>query len=204
MTTTNATVEDAGRKLGRPRSPEADEAILCATIELFAETGYEGLTVEAIATRAGVSKATVYRRYRGKVDLVIAACRAYADVGRRAADTGSWRGDLLELVDVLVATLTTTPLGRVMPRMVADSARVPELAVELQHIVRETRVRHRVVLERAVASGELRADADPELVSDALVGPVFYRLLVSRAPLDDEFTQSLVESVVRAFGPTPT
>jgi AcrR family transcriptional regulator len=200
VTGTSATVQEAGRKLGRPRSPEADAAILCAAIELFADTGYEGLTIEAVAARAGVSKATVYRRYPGKLELVVAACRGYSDVGRVPPDTGTLRGDLLALVEELIATLTTSPVGRVIPMLVADSARVPELAVELQHIVHETRGRYYVVLERATAKGELRA-VDAELVIDALVGPVFYRFLVSGAPLDRPIVRSLVDSVVRSFGP---
>jgi len=189
------------QKAGRPRSVEADEAILAATIELFAEAGYEGLSVEAVAARAGVGKATVYRRYPGKADLVAAACRAYADVGRPAPDTGSFAGDARVLVDTVVAMLTSTPVGSIIPMLVADRARVPELEEEQRAIVREKRRRHRDVVERAIAHGEIRSDVDPELVVDALVAPVFYRFLVSRAPLDAAFVDDLVDAVVRAFGP---
>ncbi|MFI5046960.1 MAG: TetR/AcrR family transcriptional regulator [Acidimicrobiia bacterium] len=189
------------RAPGRPRSVEADDAILEAAIELFAETGYEGLSVEAVAARAGVGKATVYRRYSCKVELVVAACRAYADLGREPPDTGSLESDLRSLLHTLVDLLTTTPVGRMMPMLVAERTRVPELAAEQRALVREKRRRHQAVVERAIARGELRSDIDPELVIDACVGPVFYRFLVSGAPIDDRFLDALVTSVVRAFAP---
>ena len=194
-----AAAPDVRRSPGRPRSAEADEAILGAAIELFADAGYEGLTVEGVAARAGVSKATVYRRYPGKLDLVVAACKAYADVGRAAPDTGTTRGDIAEIVDSLIATLTDTALGRALPMLVAEGARVPELFVEQQAIVQEKRSRIRTVVERAVARGDLRDDVDLEYVVDACVGPVFYRFLVTHAPLDARFAAALVESVLRAY-----
>ncbi|HEX3454252.1 MAG TPA: TetR/AcrR family transcriptional regulator, partial [Gaiellaceae bacterium] len=170
------TAAEAGtRAPGRPRSTEADDAILEAAIELFAETGFEGLTVEAVAARAGVGKATVYRRYSCKVELVAAACRAYADLGGESPDTGTLRDDLRALLGTLVDMLTDSPVGRVMPTLVADKARIPELAAEQRALVREKRRHHRAVMERAVGRGELRPDVDPELVIAAVVGPVFYR-----------------------------
>lgn len=192
----------AVRAPGRPRSVEADDAILEAAIEVFAETGYEGLSVEAVAARAGVGKATVYRRYSCKVELVAAACRAYADLGREAPDTGSLLGDLRELLDALVTVLTSTPVGRMMPMLVAGRARIPELAAAQRALVRDKRRQHRTVIDRAIARGELRPDVDPELVIDAVVGPVFYRFLVSGAPIDDAYLDSVATSVVRAFAPS--
>src|SRR5438132_7533609 len=102
------------RRPGRPRSAEADEAILEAAVDLFAEVGLEGLTVEGVAARAGVGKATIYRRYPGKVDIVVAAARRFTEGPVEAPDTGTTRGDLRELVDGLVRLLTKTPLGRVL------------------------------------------------------------------------------------------
>ncbi len=191
----------AGRKPGRPRSAEADDAILEAAVELFAEGGLDGVTVEGVAARANVGKATIYRRYLSKVDLVIAASRSFTVDGDDAPlDTGSTRGDLRALVDGLVAMLTTTPLGRALPMMVADRARVPELAEAHRELIAEKRARHREVLQRGVDRGDLRADVDLELVIDSYVGPIFYRFLISDAPLDDAFASELVEHVLRAFG----
>ena len=192
---------EAARPPGRPRSVEVDQAILEAAVELFAEGGLDGLTVEGVAARANVGKATIYRRYPGKVDLVIAASRSFTVDGEDAPpDTGSTRGDLRALVDWLIAMLTTTPLGRALPMMVADRARVPELAEAHRELIAEKRARHRKVLQRAVDRGDLRADADLELVIDSYIGPIFYRFLISDAPLDDAFADELVEHVLRAFG----
>ena len=191
---------EAARPPGRPRRVEVDQAILEAAVELFAEGGLDGLTVEGVAARANVGKATIYRRYPGKVDLVIAASRSFTVDGGDAPDTGTTRGDLRALVDWLVAMLTTTPLGRALPMMVADRARVPELAEAHRALIAEKRARHRGVLQRGVDRGDLRADADLELVIDSYVGPIFYRFLISDAPLDDAFADELVEHVLRAFG----
>jgi AcrR family transcriptional regulator len=195
------TAADAdARRPGRPRSAEADEAILDAAADIFAERGLDGLTVEGVAARANVGKSTIYRRYPCKVDLVIAASRSFAlSGGDSPPDTGSTRSDLRALIDWLVAMLTTTPLGRALPMMVADRARVPELAEAHRALVEEKRARHREVLHRAVDRGDLRADADMEAVIDAYVGPAFYRFLISDAPLDDAFADALVDTVLRAF-----
>jgi AcrR family transcriptional regulator len=193
-----STTEAEARRPGRPRSVEADEAILEAAVDLFAEGGLDGMTVEGVAARAGVGKATVYRRYPCKVDLVIAASRCFSIHDDRT-DTGTTRGDLRAMVDGLVEMLTTTALGRAMPRLVADRARVPELAEAHRAIVVEKRAQHRRVILRGIARGDLRPDIDPEAVIDAYVGPVFYRFLISDAPLDDAFADALVDNVLRAF-----
>jgi AcrR family transcriptional regulator len=190
---------DESRRPGRPRSAECDEAILEAAVHLFAEGGFDGLTVEGVAARAGVGKATIYRRYPGKIDLVVAASRAFAIDGDAAPDTGDTRTDLRVLVDQLIAMLTDTPLGRVIPVIVADRMRVPELAQAHREIVEEKRARHRAVVSRGIARGDLRADVDVDAVVDAYVGPIFYRFLVSDAPLDDAYADSLVDTVLRAF-----
>jgi len=190
------------RRPGRPRSPEADEAILEAAMELFAEGGLDGLTVEGVAARAGVGKATIYRRYPCKIDLVVAASRCFGRDAAAHTDTGTTHGDLRALVDWVIAMLTTTPLGRALPMMVADRSRVPELAEAQRAIVSEKRACHREAVLRGMARGDLRRDVDPDAVIDAYVGPVFYRFLISDGPLDAEFAEALVDSVLRAFSST--
>jgi AcrR family transcriptional regulator len=191
---------DVARRPGRPRSADVDEAILVAALECFAEVGLEGLTVEGVAARAGVGKATIYRRYPGKVDLVVAAARRFTAGPVEAPDTGSTRGDLRELVDGLVALLTETPLGRVLPILVAARTRVPELDAAYSEIVAEKRARSAVVVHRGIARGDLDAGADVELVVDCYVSPIFYRFLVTDAPLDDEYASAVVDMTLRAFG----
>jgi AcrR family transcriptional regulator len=192
-------MEAMRRAPGRPRSAEADEAILEAAVDVFAEVGFEALTMEGVAARAGVGKNTVYRRYPGKLDLVVSAVRRFTDVGASPPDTGATRADVEAIVDDLVAIVTGTPMGRMLPILVATRTRVPQLDAAYSEIVADKRARSAAVVQRGMERGDLRADVDVEAVVDALVSPVFYRLLVSGAPLDDAFRATLVDSVLRAF-----
>lgn len=187
------------RTPGRPRSLEADEAILEAAVDVFAEVGLEALTMEGVAARAGVGKNTLYRRYPNKLDLVVSAVRCYTKVGAPAPDTGTTRGDLRAIVDDLVAIVTDTPMGRMLPTLVAARARVPELDVAYSEIVADKRARSSAVVQRGIERGDLRADADVEAVVDCLVSPIFYRFLVTHAPLDARFRASVTETALRAF-----
>ncbi len=193
-------METMRRAPGRPRSSVADEAILEAAVDVFAEVGLEGLTMEGVAARAGVAKNTVYRRYANKLDLVVSAVRRYTDVGARPPDTGTTRGDVRALVEGLVAILTDTPVGRMLPTLVAVRTRVPELDAAYAQIVAEKRARSAVVVRRAVERDDFRSDVDLDVVVDAFVSAAFYRFLVSRAPLDERFTAAVVDSVLLAFG----
>jgi AcrR family transcriptional regulator len=188
------------RAPGRPRSTAADAAILEAAGELFAEVGLEALTVEGVAARAGVGKGTVYRRYPTKIDLVVSAVRCYTNAGEPPPDTGTTRGDVRALVDGLVTILTETPLGRMVPILVAARTRVPELDVAYAEIVAEKRARSAAVVRRAIERGDFRADIDVDVVVDAFVSAAFYRFLVTGAPLDATFRAAVVDNAMRAFG----
>ena len=196
---TEADVAEMRRAPGRPRSLEADEAILEAAVDVFAEVGFEALTMEGVAARAGVGKNTVYRRYPNKLELVVSAVRSYTNVGAAPPDTGSTRGDVQAIVDDLVAIVTDTPMGRMLPILVATRTRVPELDAAYSAIVADKRARSAAVVRRAVERGDFRADVDVETVVDAFVSPVFYRLLVTNAPLDEAFRAAVVDAVMRAF-----
>ncbi len=193
-------METIRRAPGRPRSSAADEAILEATVDLFAEVGLEALTMEGVAARAGVSKNTLYRRYPNKLDLVVSAVRCYTNVGAPPPDTGTTRGDVRALVDDLVAIVTATPMGRMLPILVAARTRVPELDVAYSEIVADKRARSAAVVRRGIERGDFRADVDLELVVDAFVSAVFYRFLVTNAPLDEAFRAAVVDTAFRAFG----
>jgi AcrR family transcriptional regulator len=190
----------ATRRPGRPRSAEADDAILEAAVEMFAEVGFEGLTVEGVAARAGVGKATIYRRYPGKVDLVVAAAASFTQPQLPPPDTGTTRGDLAALVAGLITILATTPLGRALPTLLAARTRVPVLDIAYAEIVAGKRARSAVVIRRAIERGDLRPDVDPEFVIDSFVSPIFYRFLITNAPLDATFANEIVAATMRAFG----
>jgi AcrR family transcriptional regulator len=192
--------ETVRRAPGRPRSPAADEAILEAAVDLFSEMGLNALTIEGVAARAGVGKNTIYRRYPTKLDLVVSAVRCYTSVGQPPPDTGSTEGDVRALVDGLAAILTDTPLGRMLPILIATRTRVPELEAAYHEVVLEKRSRSAEVVRRAIERGDFRPDVDVELVVDFFSSTTLYRFLVSKAPLDEPFLASVVDAVMRAFG----
>jgi AcrR family transcriptional regulator len=168
-----------GRKPGRPRSAEADQAIVAATVELLIENGYRGLRMEAVCTRSGVGKATLYRRFGSKEELVAHVVR-HLNQGIAAPDTGSLLGDWEALAGSVIAAAKTTQSAVFLPRMLAESAGDPDLhRIFYENLVRRRRAALHEVLERAVARGEIRADLDLELVIDVMTGPVVYRLLLS-------------------------
>jgi AcrR family transcriptional regulator len=197
---TETDVEPLRRAPGRPRSLEADEAILEATVDVFAEVGLEALTMEGVAARAGVSKNTLYRRFPNKLELVASAVRCYTKVGAAPPDTGSTREDVRAVVDDLVAIVTDTPMGRMLPILVAVRARVPDLDLAYREIVADKRARSSAVVRRGIERGDFRADVDVDMVVDSFVSPVFYRFLVTSASLDEAFRAGVVDGALRAFG----
>ena len=185
-----------GLRPGRPRSVEADQAIVDAALAVFAEEGFDGLTMEAVAARAGVGKATVYRRYPGKAELVIRAASCLSAAEAPEADTGSLRGDLQAIARNLVHLLTATVAGRCVPELVAALPRCAQLAGEHRRFIAARRRLTVRAVDRAVARGELPADTDAEIVADLLAGPIFYRHLVMRGRLDTRYADRVVDAVL--------
>jgi AcrR family transcriptional regulator len=183
---------------GRPRSERATQAILRAAIDGLAEDGFEGLTMEGVAERAGVGKATVYRRWESKGSMVRAAVESFVSE-IAIPDTGSVREDLLTLEREAVALYRGKP-GRVMPGLVSAMAVHPELARSVREdFLRARRGALRTVLERGTERGELRADIDMELTLDFLGGPLFYRLLITGGPLNDDLAVGVVDVMLRGL-----
>ena len=168
------------RSPGRPRSPEADTAIVQATIELLAEVGYRSMTMEQVRARSGVGKATIYRRYANKDELVRAAMvRLHHDLPV-PEDSGSLRGDLEVVLGAAVDAAQETNAAHVVPRLLGESAADPELQrMFYDNLVAPRRRVLGAVFERAVARGEVRDDLDLELVMDLLVGSLMYRGMIS-------------------------
>jgi AcrR family transcriptional regulator len=186
------------RRPGRPRSVEADEAILDAATDVFIECGWDALTIEGVAARAGVGKTTIYRRYASRLDLLLAAARRLSQEKDQAPDTGTLRGDLVGLVESFLRMLTGSRSGRAIPVMVAATARNPDLATAYTQFMAERRAASAVPIERAIRRGELPIDVDVALLLDLLVAPVFYRAFVTRETVDDAFVTKLVDTVMRA------
>ncbi len=184
----------------RRRSQRSEAAILDATLELLGEVGFSGLTVDGIAARAGVGKATIYRHWPGKAHLVVDAFRSRIPA-MAMPDTGSLRQDLVAVVGFLVQGLEHSPLTRILPALVEAAERDPELERLFKEFGAERRRILRGVLQRAAARGELRPDLDLELALDLIGGPIFARRLVIREPLTPAYARSLVDALLVLFTP---
>jgi AcrR family transcriptional regulator len=175
-------------------------AIIDATRELLAEGGVHGLTVEGVAARAGVAKTTIYRRWRSKDELALAVLIDMVEQVVSVPELGDTRAELIAFVDGAVKILGTTLMGRVMQGLVSDLAADPELARAFRERVVAARVAEvRRLVARGIERGDLRRDADLELVHELLFGPVYYRLLLSGAPLEDGLAERVVDAVLPAF-----
>jgi AcrR family transcriptional regulator len=182
------------------RGARTREAILDATRELLAEGGVKGLTVEGVAARAGVAKTTVYRRWRSKDELALAVLIDMVEQMASVPNLGDTRAELIAFVDRTVEILRTTLMGRVMQGLVSDLAADPELAQAFRERVVAVRVAEiRRLVEVGIARGDLRPDADYELANELLFGPVYLRLLLSGAPLEDDLGARVVAAVWPAF-----
>ena len=180
---------------GRPRDPHAEEAILRATLDLVAEVGLSGLTVDAVAARAGVGKATIYRRWSSKEALLFEAVATVAEEPP-SPDTGSLRDDLLALSVPLGEKLADPHQGRVMVEMAAAAAQDDALREVQRAFVERRRESGRAILRRAVDRGEVPADVDADLVLDLVVGPAIYRSFLSHRPVDADLMARTVDAVL--------
>jgi len=187
---------------GRPASRNArtEKAILDAARELLAENGVRALTVEGVASRSGVAKTTIYRRWRGKDELALAVLIDMVEKVVATPDLGNTRAELVSFVDAAVKILGSTLMGRVMQGLISDLAANPDLAHAFQERVVALRVAEvRRLIEHGIERGDLRPDADVELAHELLFGPVYYRLLLSGAPLEKGLAERVVDAVLPAF-----
>jgi AcrR family transcriptional regulator len=179
---------------GRPRDRRADVAIAGAVRSLLVEVGYTNLTMEAIAARAGVGKATLYRRYASKAEVVFA--NIVHDSGVQAPDTGSLRGDLIELGQRIVNDLASPAAVAAVPGLLADLTGDAPLWDRFQTaLTARERALIAEILRRARDRGELRDVIDVDLVHASLLGAVFTWLLILRLPPTDSLGERIGELV---------
>jgi AcrR family transcriptional regulator len=177
------------------RSERVVNAVVHATLEEIARVGYGPLRVEDVATRAGVNKTSVYRRWPTKSALVTAAIQTISGFGEPVPDTGSARSDLAALMRRAVQVASTDE-GRAIVRLFQSDPPDAEVEVIAKTIRDEARRRRTSILERAQGRGELSADVDVALVLDAIVAPVMSRILTHGEAVDDATVVRLVDLVM--------
>ena len=194
-----AAPDAAPAKLGRKRDHTRDPEILDAALDVLAETGYDGMTIEMVATRAKAGKATLYRRWASKPELVLdaVACMKSNDIDYDdLPDTGTLRGDLIALIKPPSIRDAERKI-KVMAGIVSMLAGNPELAETARQALIEPRATaNRILFQRAIDRGEISADVDIEML--CAIGPsiVAYRTLLLREPVDRDFLISNIDRVI--------
>ena len=186
-------------KLGRRRDHSRDADILAAAVDVLAETDYDGMTIDMVAARAKAGKATLYRRWPSKAELVIdaVACLKQTDLDpARLPDTGTLRGDLIGAIKSPSIQEGDRKL-RVMAGLASMISRSPELADAAREAIVAPRIAlYRLLLQRALDRGEIAGDADLDLVATIPPAMVSYRALMLGTPATREFMLSLIDDVI--------
>ncbi|WP_326595174.1 TetR/AcrR family transcriptional regulator [Streptomyces sp. NBC_01803] len=183
--------------MGRPRSAKAESAILRATVSLLGESGFQGLTMDQVARRAGVGRATVYRRWKSKEEMIISALDTLmADFD--VAETGDLRHDLLAMTRWLRDGLLNAPEGRLLPHLAVQAIRDPDFpSSHMDTWVCPWRDAAEAVLVRGRHAGEVREDVNLTGVVDMLAGVVILRLFLGQGrPLLDDQIMEMIDIVL--------
>lgn len=187
--------DSSDQSSGRRRSARTQEAILDATIEVLAEVGYQDLSIERVAARAGVGKATIYRWWDAKSALVIEALQSRAPLAETVR-TGDARTDLRAVIRAAADAHVGDLVGATLPALASSIPDGSPVAEKLRRFLRPQRDAARQVLHHAAADGLLPADVDIELIIDICVGTVFYRRLFGGLDVDDPTVQSLTSLIL--------
>ena len=198
-----ATVPHARRAVGRPRSDRAHQAILEAARAELVEHGFSRLKLEHVAARAGVGKATIYRRWPSKEALAGELLAGLVAPHIAVADVGDTRAELTACVATTVHAVAETPFGPVVRALLSQIAVNPAIGDPFRATaVRARRDEVARVVARGIARGDLREDVDVGVATELLVGPVYFRLVFGGA-LDDDFARRIAESAYRGLAHAP-
>jgi AcrR family transcriptional regulator len=185
------------RRPGRPRSEAAEQAIIDATLDVFAEQGFEGVCVELVAARAGVGKATIYRRWPNKEELLLAAFGSLKSPYPEPNGV-SVRDDLLAIVEVMCADKADPRKARRYALMLGEGEKYPRLMARYKaEVVEPRREMVRSIIRRGIETGELRPDTDVEISMLTLTGAIMAQEKSASGTLDAEFAARLVDSLLR-------
>jgi AcrR family transcriptional regulator len=189
------------RPPGRPRSEQARLSILHSTLELLAETGFSSLTIEEVAARAGVGKATVYRWWPHKGALIADAFASSSTSKLRFPDTGSLATDMSRQMRQLVKVFSS-PRGRIVSAILAAGQNDREvIAAFRERFLQPRRQEAYATLRRGISRGELRRDIDLDLLLDSLYGPIYMRFLIQHDRLTPQFVDKLCALVLAGARP---
>jgi AcrR family transcriptional regulator len=193
---------DAPRR-GRPRSEKARLAILEAAAKLLLTRGLSAVSMDAVAERAGVSKATIYRWWPTKETLALDMLyNEWTKVTPQQYESGSLRVDLLALLVAWSRLASGRPYGRVVAALLMEGQTDPAFSAEYQRrLVEPRRDQARAIFGRAIERGEIPADTNVEVAIDLLYGPLYHRLLHGHAPLDDQFVDDIVDLTLHGILP---
>jgi AcrR family transcriptional regulator len=187
--------------MARPRSEEARRKALAAATDLLVERGVANLTIEEVAHRSGVAKTTIYRHWPERASLIIDTVRStFEHVG--TPDTGSLRGDLEAFFGGMVRADLTGTVGQLMPCLIDAAGRDPEIELLLDRIAIERQQPVLAIVARAQERGELPLDLDPRVVVGTIVGPIVFRKLVWRQPLDAAYVGGCLDVAIAGLAAT--
>jgi AcrR family transcriptional regulator len=205
--TTTSEPEQGIRKPGRPRSAQAHKAILDATLELLAKEGFQGLSIEEVAARAGVGKTTIYRRWSSKEELVIDAIQAI-QVDLSMVDTGNFRNDLVTLFKTAYQSMMAHPLlEQLVVKIIGEYQTNPEIfQVFITQLLLPRFQQFRHMVEQAQARNEIRRDIDWTLVIELVAGSLYFHWIITRFLVPsssftpDEWVEQMIDMVMHGIG----
>jgi AcrR family transcriptional regulator len=185
------------RPPGRPRSEASWRAILAAALELVVEIGYAELTIEGIAARAGVGKQTIYRWWPSKADVLLEAGATKADLHVPVTDQGSYRADLRAFLEASYKLANDYPgLPDLLRALMAEAQINPEFGDRFRTaFLQRRRDALAVITSRARKRGDLPDRPAPGTVADIVFGTIWYRVLATRQPLDDQLVEDLLDTL---------
>lgn len=178
------------------RRPRKAQEILAATLELLAARGYDALNIEAVAAKAAVNKTTIYRSWSSKDELLAAALRQAPSLELHIPDTGTLRGDLVDIARQIAHLLSDEPSRRVAVVMLAAAPERPAITAASMSFFADRLQQERVIFERAAERGELAVSVEPGVAMDLLAGALWFRLLLRSEPVDEGYLATLVDTVL--------
>lgn len=192
---------------GRPRNEELDVVVVQAASEVLSERGFDAMTIEEVATRSGVAKTTIYRRWATKGALALDAFLGDFLSLQPSVDTGSLEGDLRQGLTSWAHAVIDTPTGRTLVRLVAEAQLDAHLAEAWsKRVMIPLRDQHRLMVERAINRGEIPEGSDVEAVMDMTYGPAYHRLLQGHLDITPSFVALVARTVAegaKAGGAVP-